>query len=679
MKIRTACRYCSSVLLALLCAPVYAGVSISSFTPSLASPQVLGTSITWTVTATDSASGPVTFQFNVTPPGGSLTMIKDFNVGTLSAGTWTAQPFLWVPTSVEGTYSIEVVAKDFNSKSSTSQSASYTFSPLATGSTPVVAATANPLVALFSAPSCASGSKMRVSFRKASGGPPPVTTDWANCAPPATMNFEIAGMYPSTAYNMFAQTITNGRTTNGPSVSFTTGALPTSFKFPTFKVGTPGTDKTNRMLLVDSTQLGGQPNYPKVAVDLTGKVMWYYWGNGNNTLFTRPLLNGTFLSIESGTTWGTATNSQLLRQLDFEGNIVKETNTGVLGQELLALGAVDGGPCTQFSSPAPVGSGCIDGFTHDAISFSIGGNQFTGALLDTERIFPVGTQGDTSGLPVDVKGNMVVIMDSNWQAVWYWDSFDPAGGGIGYPLLPVTNKAVLNETCGKNTQGCGSVQLLGTGIAPQAKDWLHMNTLYYWRTDTSGGASGDLILSSRNQDAAIKIDYNNGGGKGDVLWVMGPCGTFTFNNIYSDPWPWFSGQHDVGIENGGAGPMTTFDDGNTRTSRPGLSTSCIQGTGSGNSRGMALTIDEATMQVTPVLSADLGVFAGAEGSAQLLANGDYFFLPGVVFFNLQTDVSYLIEVQPTAGTDTGTQILNIRGPESYRAWQMTSLYAPPIT
>src|SRR5579862_4767698 len=114
MKIRTACRYCSSVLLALLCAPVYAGVSISSFTPSLASPQVLGTSITWTVTATDSASGPVTFQFNVTPPGGSLTMIKDFNVGTLSAGTWTAQPFLWVPTSVEGTYSIEVVAKDFN-------------------------------------------------------------------------------------------------------------------------------------------------------------------------------------------------------------------------------------------------------------------------------------------------------------------------------------------------------------------------------------------------------------------------------------------------------------------------------------------------------------------------------------------------------------------------------------
>ncbi len=77
----------------------------------------------------------------------------------------------------------------------------------------------------------------------------------------------------------------------------------------------------------------------------------------------------------------------------------------------------------------------------------------------------------------------------------------------------------------------------------------------------------------------MKVDYNNGTGTGDLLWTMGPCGSFAFNNIYADPWPWFSGQHDAGIENNGAGPLTVFDDGNTRISRPGRSTQCMQGDG----------------------------------------------------------------------------------------------------
>jgi len=34
---------------------------------------------------------------------------------------------------------------------------------------------------------------------------------------------------------------------------------------------------------------------------------------------------------------------------------------------------------------------------------------------------------------------------------------------------------------------------------------------------------------------------------------------------------------------------------------------------------------------------------------------------------------------PTAGTATGTQSLNLQGPESYRAWRMPSLYQPPTT
>jgi hypothetical protein len=160
---------------------------------------------------------------------------------------------------------------------------------------------------------------------------------------------------------------------------------------------------------------------------------------------------------------------------------------------------------------------------------------------------------------------------------------------------------------------------------------------------------------------------------------MGPCGDFNFNNIYNDPWPWFSAQHNPGIANNGAGPMTVFDNGNTRISRSGSSSGCIQGVGTGDSRGMALTIDDTpgSLQVTPVLSADLGVYSTSGGSAQLLSDGNYFFMPAVVQVSLSSQDSYSIEILPTAGTDTGTQVLNIQGPEGYRGWQMSSLYNPP--
>ena len=35
-------------------------------------------------------------------------------------------------------------------------------------------------------------------------------------------------------------------------------------------------------------------------------------------------------------------------------------------QQLLALGATDGGPCDTIPKPAPIGSACLDTFHHDA-------------------------------------------------------------------------------------------------------------------------------------------------------------------------------------------------------------------------------------------------------------------------------------------------------------------------
>jgi arylsulfate sulfotransferase len=672
-------------LLAAFGTPAYATVAIVSLSPSSPSPELLGTSITWTATATDTGKGPLTFQFNVKPPGGTLTMVKDFNVGTLSSGTWTSQPFVWVPTTSEGAYEIRVVIKDFGAGESLSKTSKFIVSPLVTGSTPVVTATANLLVALFSAPACPVGSKMRVSFQSQSKSTPATHTGYSSCRKGTSMNFEIAGMYQSTTYDMFSETLTNGTIKKGPQVTFTTGALPGNITFPSFKVEVPPTaaaDTADSMLLINTTQLGNQPLYPNLATDLTGRVMWYYLASPTHgATITHPLPNATILTIQYGQSWNTLTqNQQLLRQVDLAGNVIKETNTGVVQQELVALGAVDGGPCNVFGSPAPVGSACLDTFSHDAIQYTIGTNQYTALLCDIEKIFPAGTQGDTSGLPVDIRGAMIVVLDSNWQAVWYWDNFDPSGGGDGYPQLPISQVAALNESCGPNQQGCEGIQLLGAGIAPLARDWVHENSLYYWGTDTSGGASGAFVWSSRNQDLVTKVDYGNGTGTKNILWTMGACSaappSFTFDNIYGDPWPWFSGQHYVSVASNGAGPMTVFDDGNTRVSNPGVSKGCLSGVGSGNSRGMALTVNETSMTVTPVISANLGFYSPANGSAGMLSNANFFYLNAVVLLNINTDVSYSVEVQPD-GTENGTQVYNIQGPEAYRAWRMPSLYAAP--
>ena len=667
---------CRIALLAVLCAPVYATVQITSMMPSVPSPQSIGVSVTWTVKATDSGSGPLTFQFNVAPPGGALALVKDFNVGTNNSGTWTAQPFVWVPTGIEGTYQIQVVVKDFKSGLSASKKAAFQVNPLVTGTTPVVVRTANPLVALFSAPSCPAGSTMRVSFQQQSLKTPATTTNYMPCHPPKTMTFEIAGMYPSTAYNLFTQTNTGGTITNGPTLTFTTGAIPRTVPLPIYTVKVPpgsNTDKAEPVLLLNPHQFGVGPVYPDVATDLSGKVIWYYATNPpQSVVHTRPLQNGYQLTIQSGVAWDSSIFVlQYLRETDLAGNLVRETNAGVIQQQLLALGATDGGPCSTIHKPAPVGSGCLDSFSHDAIQTLPNGD--TAVIGDIEKIFPAGTQGNTSGLPVDILGQMILVLDSSWQVKWYWDSFQHDSGP---PQLDINRPGVLNETCVSNEQGCPQISLLGSGIAPMANDWLHANSLYYWPQD------GDIIWSSRAQDWVMKVDYNNGAGTGNILWRMGPCGDFTFNNSYNDPWPWFSHQHEIAMENNGAGPMTVFDNGNTRISPPsgpGSSSGCMAGAGSGNSRGMVLDINESGLQVTPVLSQDLGVYSSAMGSAELLSNGNYYFFPAVVLINLSTTDSYSIEILPAAGTDNGTQVLNIQGPDSYRGWQMQSLYNPPIS
>jgi len=668
-------------------APAFATVTIQSITPSVASPQPLGTPVTWTVTAVDSDPNNLTFQFSVAAGSNPYTLVRDYNIGTLSAGVWTAQPFVWSSIQGEGNYSVQVIAKDFITGATDTKTAAFQLTKRVSGSA-VVNKTGNALVALFSAPGCAKGSNMRVAFY--TGSNPPNYTSWAPCNAPVSMNFYVAGMLPSTTYSMYSQTETSGKIAKGMTRNFTTGALPARVPaglFPGFTVNTPASSTDpNPMILWGFTKL-----VVPVATDLNGNIMWYY-GTGGGTLLTRLLPGGTMLTIQNGRSWDSSnTTQQLLREIDLSGNIVHETNTGVISNQILAMGlpdAKDATPCGQLASPH-VGDGCLNDFHHEAIRYTINGQPYTAFMAHLEKLFPAGTQGHT-GSPVDILSEMVIVLNSNWQVVWYYDAFSQ---------LDIARTAPLNEVCGAGTSDCPTNLFL----SKSANDWTHANSINYVAAGpTQNPDYGDFLVSMRNQDQVIKINYN--GGRGNcaptfncIGWYMGPPdgltvppNSFSLLNTTGDPWPWFSHQHDVTYANGGkpvtidgptgsiTGPLLTiFDNGNTRYSAPplGLGSSC--GPSDCNSRGMAYIVNEAAMQAIPVFLQDLGVKATALGSAQLLMNTTpYNFAFGTGLNSLKP--AQAIEIAPAAGSSTGTVVLNLQGSSyAYRAWQMPNLYNPP--
>ena len=137
---------------------------------------------------------------------------------------------------------------------------------------------------------------------------------------------------------------------------------------------------------------------------------------------------------------------------------------------------------------------------------------------------------------------MVLVLDQNLQVAWVWDPFDR----LNIHRLPT----------------------LGEGPS----DWTHANSIAW------SPADGNLIVSLRNLDWVIKIDYANGTGDGHVIWRLGAGGDFRINS--KDPSPWFSHQHDVRYINDTT--LVLFDNGNTRRSKNRRA----------NSRGQELILDE---------------------------------------------------------------------------------------
>jgi hypothetical protein len=390
----------------------------------------------------------------------------------------------------------------------------------------------------------------------------------------------------------------------------------------------------------------GQPAYFPTATDLSGNVIWYY-----------PVPSSIGRVEHNGSVWVSLTYgtpllavSQIGREVDLAGNTVREFNARTATEELLAMG---GPKITDW---------------HHEIRRILPSNDI---LVLASRDIPVTNAnqcGTNNGVPktCDVIGDLVVVLNQNLQVKWFWDPFTKLTSNN---LVNISRQAVLGETCQQNQAGCPPITAVdpSTGtVYTAANDWMHMNSAQYT-------PDGNIIMSLRNQDVVLKINYQNGNGDGRVLWTMGNGGDFSFTtpttpctgNGFSGLFEWFTHQHDAEFNTDGS--FTVFDDGNTRV---------FYCDPTGNSRGQAYRVNQVNRTVTPIVNADLGGYSFALGSAQTVKYGSatkYSFNNGVIGGFGPQGFSQTVEVDAS-----GNIVFNLQAPTlTYRTFRMTDLYSPP--
>jgi arylsulfate sulfotransferase len=608
---------CISILLGLALLTNVAAASVTiSLTPSVPSPSLLGTNITWTATVQGGPPGETyDYQFSAALQG-QQQIVRDFNL---------PNHFTWVPWTVEGTYVVTVVVRDITQQPYVVYppvSAQYVLLPVVTapgGS--AVNITNHPLVALFSAGPCTVGHSIRVRFHQ-DGSSTSSTTNAVPCSA-SSANFLVAGMLPSTEYQMHWEEFANGFQNSGPDQAFTTGHLPRTFPVSErMTVNVPPTQHDAAFPVVIFhliPALGQSFVFWPAATDLSGNIIWYH---PNQALMTRIEPGGNSFDCSYTT----------LSEFDLAGNETLETNVGIINEQLAAEGY-------------PILTGLNN---HETRRLPNGNILMLGSRDEVSTVY----QGGTPQNPVDILGDMILILDHNLQLVWAWDSF---------AHQDLSRTATLNDKCIHLAQGCPPFNQ----NFPQANDWTHANSAQLTQ-------DGNILVSERNQDWVIKVNYANGQGDGHLMWRMGPFGDFTVLNPPQNPcgdpnvYQWFTHQHDAAfqMQTGVTEVMTVFDDGNLRH----------QQCGGGNSRGMVLSVAEGQHTVYIQSLADLGHYSVALGSAQLLiappnpiyaswGNG-LLFLPSNAAQSTETDLSgnIVYQLQTTQW--------------SYRTYRARDLYTP---
>ncbi len=296
-----------------------------SLSPSVPSPELLGTHVTWTATIQNGVQGHTyDYQFSVALAGQNQ-IVRDFDL---------PNTFLWAPWTVEGTYTVTVVARDITAQPIIVYApvhAQYQLNPIVTApGQSAVNLTSHPLVALFSAGPCTAGHSIRVRFHQ-NGVQTSSTTNAVPCSS-SSANFLVAGMMPATQYEMQWEEFANNYLNDGPSLAFTTGHLPNNFPpAETFQVNIPATGHDAAFPIVTFhliPTIGELFTFWPTTTDLSGNILWY---NPGQAYMTRAEIGGNYFTCSYST----------LSEHDLTGAVTLQTNVEILNEQLAAKGYPD--------------------------------------------------------------------------------------------------------------------------------------------------------------------------------------------------------------------------------------------------------------------------------------------------------------------------------------------------
>ncbi|HYL03476.1 MAG TPA: aryl-sulfate sulfotransferase [Steroidobacteraceae bacterium] len=439
---------------------------------------------------------------------------------------------------------------------------------------------------------------------------------------------EVAGMRGMTTYHLQAQvTLPGGVTYSDADRTFTTGAPPPT---PPLQITTPaGLTPQPGIELFDSAELGLPLYSPSLAqafaTDLQGNVLWTYRYSGTPANVITPiklLPNGHLLLNLTVTTPATgpplpAGTANDIREIDLAGDTIHDLPMATLNAALAANGFAG---ITLYA------------FSRDFLALPNGHFVFLATMARQES--------NLTGFPgtVDVAGDVLVDVDANYKPDWVWSAFDHLDlNRHPYQFPP---------------------------------DWTHSDALLY------SPADHDLLLSIRNQNWIVKIDFQDGAGSGALLWRLGAGGDFSLVGGV-DPTDWFYAQHGMnffGANTSGQFELGVFDDGDDRPVPQG-GICGVTGAPACYSTAEVLLVDEtartATLLHHYVAPASLYSFFG--GQTDTLANGDI-----EADFCAAQPGGTVVEYQPGASvTETSPLIVwqaVTPGAYLYRAQRQPSLY-----
>jgi len=435
----------------------------------------------------------------------------------------------------------------------------------------------------------------------------------------------VAGMRMNTAYHMRANIIfADGTPFNDIDHTFTTGTVPAT-NLPGITATTTADAKPQSGVeLLDLVGVN-EASMNAVATDIAGNVIWTFNppvppGGGFSPLKMLP--NGHFIAGISSQPDGMDSS---MEEFDLAGNVI----WSLTGDQLAT--ALSTATCAGCSGHDIVGM-------HHDLAVLPNGHII---VIVAQRINETGLTGEPS--PSLVTGDLLVDLDQNRNPVWLWSSFDHLDLNrhpLGFP------------------------------------DWTHTNSVAYSPDDKA------LIVSMRNQDWVLKIDYNDGQGTGNIIWHLGYQGDFTLLNG-TDPVDWFYAQHDANVitpNSSGVFSLTVFDDGNNRVLNNNNDATSICGLGTApqcTSHDPIYQIDETNKTSTLTFLDDKSpLFALFGGSSRVLPNTNVEFdlcgltSPGTQSLSNQSDI---FEVTQTSPPQPVWQ-MNLTGNYAYRAFRIPSLY-----